>query len=234
LEELSAIKSASKIHPRPHSGPNTEQTAADNQAPSPQQFPCGSLMLCIDAQGKLRVCSAATTPCAPDHERQPKDGDLLLKVNGTYVGIAEDPRAVLESILRHALASSGQHSAKLTFARPSPGNSGSSWLTFSFELPLQPHTYDKLPLAALRLHVPSSCVPRKKSGSSRFVCGFKWWHVCSPTRKSVKATCEQLQDIFFEMDTDTCGLVTAEQASRRSMGARRALARDGRQMRKRQ
>lgn len=151
------MESASKIHPRPHSGLSTEQTtAADNRASSPQQFPFGSLMLCIDAQGKLRVCSSATNPCAPDHERQPKDGDLLLKVNGTYVGIAEDPRAVLESILRHALASSGQHSAKLTLARPSPGNSGSSWLTFSFELPLQPHTYDKFSLAPLRLHVASS------------------------------------------------------------------------------
>jgi hypothetical protein len=162
------MESVSRIHPRPHSGcgpPSTEQTAADNRAPSPQQFPFGSLMLCIDAQGKVRVCSAATTPCAPDHERQPKDGDLLLKVNGTCVGIAEDPRAVLESILIHALGSSGQSSAKLTFARPSPSNSGSSWLTFSFELPVQPHTYDKFPFAALRLHVPSSSfsgVPRKK------------------------------------------------------------------------
>ena len=201
--------------PQPMNGGIAEMdTTAAEAVPGAVPFACGHMTLSTDAQGKVRVAAAAP-PVAAGDEHRPEVGDLVLAVDDTHAGIANDPRAVLESILRDA-AASGQRTLRLTLARPSP-DSGSGWLTFSCDIPVKPQQYDASSCAVLvyLLRRPPSC-RSSNSGNSGWMT---FEHVRrAPRRKNVAATCEELEDLFFEMDTGTVGRVTAEQASlRRSM-----------------
>ena len=126
--------------PQPMNGGIAEMdTTAAEAVPGAVPFAWGHMTLSTDAQGKVRVAAAAP-PVAAGDEHRPEVGDLVLAVDDTHAGIANDPRAVLESILRDA-AASGQRTLRLTLARPSP-DSGSGWLTFSCEIPVEPRGCD--------------------------------------------------------------------------------------------
>ena len=66
---------------------------------------------------------------------QVQKGDILLAVDGTYAGFAEDPRALLQSTVNDAI-NSGLDSVSITVARVARGGSESEMETMTLNLPL--------------------------------------------------------------------------------------------------